>query len=462
VTEFEVPILFLDTDIEENDPQDRDITWYLYGGDQEYRLKQEVVLGIAGMRILRALGHAHINRYHMNEGHASMLALDLLREFATITGVDLNDFAACKEQCLEPVRKLCVFTTHTPVAAGHDRFGYDLVEKVLGDFMPIETIKRLGGPDDMNMTLLALNLSHYVNSVAKKHMDVSRHMFPGYHISFITNGVHSVTWTSDPFAELFDKYVAGWRFDSFELRHVLNIPKHEIWQAHLRVKELLIGFINTSQNAGFDKDVFTIGFARRATAYKRPGLLFHDIARLKAIGKRFRIQLVFAGKAHPMDTEGKELIKQVYDHLKELEGTIKAVYLPEYDIRLAKLLIPGVDLWLNTPERPQEASGTSGMKASHNGVPSLSVLDGWWIEGHNEGVTGWSIGQSTADDRPVVNDDDSDAMEIYTKLESTILPAFYNDQEGWQRIMRNCIALNASFFNTHRMVQQYALKAYLR
>jgi starch phosphorylase len=293
-------------------------------------------------------------------------------------------------------------------------------------------------------------------------MDVSRHMFPGYHISFITNGVHSVTWTSPAMAAIFDKYLPGWRYDSFELRHALNIPKHEIWGAHQEMKQRLIDAINTTKGVKFDKDALTICFARRATAYKRTALILEDVARLKAIGQQFKMQLIFAGKAHPLDTQGKDLIKTVHERIKQLDGTVQAIYLEEYSLPLAQLLVAGVDVWLNTPARPMEASGTSGMKAAHNGVPSLSVLDGWWIEGHNEGVTGWSIGTSTADDRPVVNNDAADAKEIYDKLEHVILPLYYNDRAGWQRLMRNCIALNASFFNTHRMVQQYALKAYLR
>ena len=461
VTGYEVPVLLLDTNLQENSEEDRKITWYLYGGDQRYRLLQEAVLGIAGVRMLKALGYTDITRYHMNEGHASLLAVELLNEHSVIAACRLTD-QECEHGSIDAARKLCVFTTHTPVAAGHDKFPYDLVKSVLADFVPLTLLKKLGGSDALNMTLLALNLSHYVNSVARKHQDVSQHLFPGYHFSFITNGVHSVTWTSPQIAALYDKYLPGWRFDSFELRHALNIPKHELWEAHTQAKSVLIDHINQQYNAGFDKEAFTIGFARRATAYKRADLIFYDIDRLKEIGRSRKIQIIFGGKAHPKDTQGKELIKKIRWHTGEVADMIKVIYLPNYDFNLAKVLIPGVDLWLNTPARPQEASGTSGMKAAHNGVPSFSVLDGWWIEGHNEGVTGWSIGPLPTEENETENDNEEDAKELYEKLEKVILPMFYDENEKYRQVMRNTIAFNASFFNTHRMVQQYGIKAYLR
>jgi starch phosphorylase len=462
ITGFQIPILLLDTDVPENNEQDRSITASLYGGDQRYRLMQEAVLGIGGVRMLKALGYTGIARYHMNEGHAALLALELLKEHAATANCSLDDFEHCKETSIAVVRKFCVFTTHTPVAAGHDKFPYDLVREIIGDFVPLSTIQKLGGQESLNMTLLALNLSHYVNSVARKHQDVSQHLFPGYHFSFITNGVHSATWTCPEIAKVYDHYLPGWHFDSFELRHAINIPKHELWEAHLKAKQRLIDHINKEFNAGFELDAFTIGFARRATAYKRADLIFYDIKRLREIGKKRKLQIVFGGKAHPRDTQGKELIKKIRWHAGELADSVKVIYLPNYDFNLAKILIPGVDLWLNTPARPQEASGTSGMKAAHNGVPSFSVMDGWWIEGHNEGVTGWSIGPMPTEQNENSNDDGSDAEELYDKLEHIILPLFYDRNEDYRFVMRNSIAFNASFFNTHRMVQQYALKAYLR
>lgn len=461
VNGFKVPIIFLDTNQPENSEFDRGLTGQLYGGDRFYRLCQEVVLGVGGVRMLRALGYTGLNRYHMNEGHAAFLALELFKEHALMSGTPLNDFEACKAISLDWVRKRCVFTTHTPVAAGHDKFPYDMVGDVLRTFLPVDIIQRLGGQDALNMTLLALNLSHYVNSVAKKHMDVSQHLFPGYHFSSITNGVHSVTWTAPEIQEIFDKHIPGWRQDSFELRHALAIPKHEIWDAHQKVKERLIAYVNMKHNAGFDPNVFTIGFARRATAYKRAHLLFHDIQRLRKLGGEHKIQIIFGGKAHPNDGSGKELIQKLFWNMGEVRDVIKVVYLEDYNMEIAKMLVPGVDIWLNTPARPQEASGTSGMKAAHNGVPQFSILDGWWIEGHLEGVTGWRLGPIPTEQNEFSNNDDDDARELYEKLEHIILPLYYENNTEWRKVMRNTIAFNGSYFNTHRMVQQYVLNAYL-
>jgi len=449
ITGCPLPVIFLDTNLKENNEFDRGLTSNLYGGDEKYRLAQEIVLGIGGVRMLRKLGFTEIKKYHMNEGHASLLVLELLRERKR-DGEAAWDF--------EGVRESCVFTTHTPVSAGHDRFSYNLVKNVLGEFMPLEIIKMLGGDDSLNMTLLALNLSHYVNGVAKRHGEVSRGMFPGYSIDSITNGVHSYTWTSDSFRRLYDKYIPGWAVDSFSLRYVLGIPKQEIWDAHLQAKRLLIDYVNKETNVGMDYDTLTIGFARRATPYKRMDLIFSDIERLKRISRDAgKIQFVFAGKAHPKDWPGKELIKKIVAISRQVQDVIKIVYMVNYGMEIAKMLTSGVDLWLNTPQRPMEASGTSGMKAVHNGIPNLSVLDGWWIEGHVEGITGWSIGTKSVE----LESDDQEAQEIYDKLENIILPLYYKERERWLDIMQHSIAFNASFFNTQRMVQQYVLNAYL-
>ncbi len=450
ITGHTVPIIFLDTDLKENSEYDRGLNDYLYGGDQWYRLLQEIILGIGGVRMLHSLGYTGIRKYHMNEGHASLLTLELLIERKRKQG-PLWDF--------EAVRELCVFTTHTPVPAGHDQFPYDLVKRALGDFLPFDILNMLAGGDRLNMTLLALNLSKYINGVAKKHGEVSQSMFPGYHIESITNGVHSYTWTCDSFRELYDKYIPGWANDPFSLRYVLSIPKIEIWAAHSEAKKKLIDYLNSQPNGGFDYGALTIGFARRAATYKRADLIFSDIDRLIHISKNIgKIQFVFAGKAHPQDWPGKELIKRLFSYINQSKGNIKIVYLENYDIELAKMLVSGVDLWLNTPQRPNEASGTSGMKAAHNGVPSLSVLDGWWLEGHIEGITGWSIGPKAAD---VSSDTKNDAQELYEKLEKIIVPMLYNDRDRWIDIMQHSIAINAAFFNTHRMVQQYVLNSYL-
>jgi len=449
VSGYSVPVIFLDTDIQENNVSDRSLTHYLYGQDQKYRLSQEIILGIGGLRMLKELGYIHISRYHMNEGHSSLLTLELL-----------NERKKKKEPIwdIDGVRRMCVFTTHTPVPAGMDQFSYDLVSNVLGEFVPLDFLKEIGGKDKLNMTLLALNLSHYENGVAKEHGKVSREMFPGYHIDSITNGVHSATWVCDSFKNLYDKYIPGWKNESFSLRYALHIPQDEIWNAHQQAKIKLIDYVNKESNTGMDIQTLTIGFARRATAYKRADLIFFDVARIVNISKNVgKIQFIFAGKAHPQDWPGKDLIKKIVNLSHQLKNEIKIVYLQNYDIELAKTLVSGVDLWLNTPRKPLEASGTSGMKAAHNGIPSLSILDGWWIEGCIEGLTGWAIGQA----HEAQSSDKDNADSLYDKLEHTVVPMFYRNQENWVNIMRHTIAINGSFFNTHRMVLQYALNAYL-
>jgi starch phosphorylase len=448
-----VPVFFLDTDLNENDPSDREITHFLYGGDRAYRLKQEMILGIGGVRMLNRLGF-RIKKYHMNEGHASLLAVELLREFK-------KDIEEVWDERLvwdiEKVKDLCVFTTHTPVEAGHDKFPYELVSRILGDYVPLYLLQDLGGKDHLNMTLLALNLSKYVNGVAKKHGEVSQNMFPGYEIHAITNGVHSFTWTCDSFKRLYDKYLPGWANEPELFVRVGRIPDEEIWEAHMEAKRQLLDFVKTRTGVEMSPDIFTIGFARRATAYKRADLLFSDIERLERIGKG-RIQIIYAGKAHPRDEAGKFLIERIFVIKERLKDSIKIVYLENYNIEIASKLVSGVDVWLNTPLRPLEASGTSGMKATHNGVPNFSVLDGWWIEGHIEGFTGWAIGPSP----DVPADPSKDADDLYNKLEKVILPIYYNDRHTWIRIMQNAIGKNAYYFNSHRMMRRYVTEAYIR
>jgi starch phosphorylase len=438
-----IPVLFLDSNLEENNEWDRNLTKFLYGGDKKYRLGQEIILGVGGVRILKELGYDNINRYHMNEGHAALGPLELLRELKDI----------------EMVREHCVFTTHTPVAAGHDQFEINMAKHMIGDILTEEIIPEITFENRLNMTKLALYLTHYVNGVAKKHGEISRLMFPGYSIDSITNGIHSQTWVSKPFQKLYDKHIPGWRSDPYILRSAFSINKDEIWKTHQKVKKNLIDFVNLRCNVGMNYDDFTIGFARRATAYKRPDLLISDINRLHHIAeKNGSIQIVFAGKAHPKDTKGKETIKKLYNSMKSVHGNIKIAFIPNYDMTLGKLITSGVDLWLNTPRRPFEASGTSGMKSAHNGVPQFGTLDGWWLEGCIENITGWSIGPEKTDDQQ--SDDEIDTHDLYDKLEKLILPKFYKDKENWIRTMRSCIAVNASFFNTNRMVQQYVLNAY--
>ena len=454
--DFSVPVYFLDADLAENSEWDRTLTHYLYGGDQHYRLCQEVILGIGGVRLLRAMGLQEIERFHMNEGHSSLLALELLDEEAQHGGRQ-----SFTHGDVQAVRNKCIFTTHTPVPAGQDSFPKDLANHVLSrpEVEEIRDVFYCG--DRLDMTFLALNLSHYVNGVAKKHGEISRLLFAGYAIDAITNGVHGANWATESFSELYDRYVAGWRQDNWSLRYALSIPKQEIWQAHMASKKALLHYVNLENNAGMDADIFTIGFGRRAATYKRTDLLFSDIERLSAIAsRRGGLQIVYAGKAHPQDEAGKEQIQKVFRARERLRDKIKIAYLQNYSMAIGRIMTAGVDIWLNTPLPPMEASGTSGMKAAVNGVPSLSVLDGWWIEGCIEGVTGWSIGPKDGA-AGAAADHSHDAASLYDKLEQIVMPLFYYNREDFLEVMRHAIALNGSFFNTHRMLQQYVLKAYL-
>jgi starch phosphorylase len=452
-----VPVYLLDTDVNENQPWDRTLTDVLYGGDDRYRLSQEMVLGVGGFRLLRALGYDEIRRFHMNEGHAALLVLALGEEELA----SQNQAGPISNEILEAIREQCVFTTHTPVPAGHDKFPEALARNVLGDRW-WNTLKACGVETTLNLTQLALRGSRYINGVAMKHGEVSHSMFPGYPIHSITNGVHSVTWTAPSFQKLFDTHLPDWRNDQLSLRYAVGIPTAEIWAAHVEAKRTLVEHVNRESNAGFDRDVLTIGFARRFAAYKRAGLIFQDLDRLKSIVRTTGpIQIVFAGKAHPRDREGKDLIAHIHEMRDVLQGVITVSYLTNYDMEVAKMLCAGVDVWLNTPLPPMEASGTSGMKAAVNGVPSLSVLDGWWIEGHLEDVTGWSIGDRVeACLEPQPGMDACHATELYRKLEEKVLPCFYKEHERFIEIMRHAIALNGAFFNTQRMVAQYLHDAY--
>jgi starch phosphorylase len=457
LTKGYIPIFFLDTDVEENTPEDRDITAHLYGGDIGYRLKQEIVLGIGGVRMLHELGF-EIKKYHMNEGHSSLLTLELLNRFKRPIE-DVWDEKLVWD--VDRVKNLCVFTTHTPVEAGHDRFPYDLVAKIMGEPLPLNVLQQLGGKDLLNMTRLGLNLCEFINGVAKKHTEVSRNMFPGYEISAITNGVHSFTWTCDSFKRLYDKYLPGWANEPELFVRVGRIPDNEIWDAHIEAKKVLFEYVRARTDIRLDPDILTIGFARRATAYKRADLIFSDVDRLIKIGKG-KLQLVFAGKAHPRDDTGKKLIERIFSIKNQMQDSIRLAYLKNYDMDIALKLVSGVDVWLNTPMRPREASGTSGMKATHNGVMNFSVLDGWWIEGHIEGYTGWSIGPSPTETLLVENIDTSDADDLYLKLEKTLIPLYYGDRYLWVRMMQNAIGKNAYYFNCHRMMRRYVTEAYIR
>ena len=445
----------LDTDVHENQPWDRTLTDVLYGGDDHYRLCQEVVLGIGGLRLLRALGYQDILRFHMNEGHAALLVLALVEEKLAVQGqaasrpsISLKPFE--RSVCLRPIRQCRPATINFPRTS---RGGCGRASVCQTDDCASTAV---------NLTQLALWGARYINGVAMKHGEVSHSMFPNYPIHSITNGVHAGPWTAPSFQKLFDTHLPDWRRDQLSLRYAVGIPTADIWAAHVEAKRTLVEHVNRESNAGFDREVLTLGFARRFAAYKRAGLIFQDLDRLKqmvrAVGP---IQIVFAGKAHPRDREGKDLIAHIHAMRDALQGVIPVSYLPNYDMEVAKRLCAGVDVWLNTPLPPMEASGTSGMKAAMNGVPSLSVLDGWWIEGHLEGVTGWSIGERVeACLEPQPGREACHAAELYRKLEETVLPCFYKDRERFIEIMRHVIALNGAFFNTQRMVAQYLHNAY--
>jgi starch phosphorylase len=440
-----VPILFLDTDIEGNAPEDRRITDSLYGGDKTYRLKQEIVLGIAGTRLLKKLPFK-IRKYHMNEGHSSLLTLELLKE----NGMDS-----------EKVRNLCVFTTHSPVEAAFDQFSYDLVQQVLGNEYLRADMEQYAGTENLNMAFLALNLSKYINGVSLAHVDFSRKLFPGRYIRAVTNGVHSFTWTNVHFRQLFDKFIPGWTNEPILLAKASEIPNREVWDAHTKAKANLLTYVEKANGVTLDPQALTIGFARRATGYKRTTLIFSDLHRLIDINRKEKIQMIFAGKAHPKDTDGKLLIKQIHEYANKLKEQISIVYLENYNMDIGAKLTSGVDVWLNTPLPPFEASGTSGMKAAHNGVVNFSVLDGWWMEGCIEGVTGWAIGPHPSELLVESERRELELQDLYSKLEYLIIPTFYTQKDAWITLMKNSIAKIAYYFQTQWVVRRYITEAYL-
>ena len=448
----EIPILLLDTDFEQNGKDDRTLTHFLYAGDEAYRLKQEIVLGIGGLRMLRALGF-EIHTYHLNEGHAAFLTLELLNRYR-IPQEEREPGTPPYDTTL--VHERCVFTTHTPVEAGHDQFSYELFERVMPDFVIASELKRLAGPDKLNMTRLAFNLSGYINGVARRHAETTEHQFPGYHIHAITNGIHVGTWAHESFAKLFDERLPRWLHEPETLVRALQLDENEIWQCHRAAKADLFGLIENSTGVSFDPAVLTVGFARRMTGYKRPLLLFSDLDWLTALAARHPFQIVMAGKAHPQDDEGKRTIERLHQIAHELEGKVQCVFLPGYEMGLAKTLIAGSDIWLNTPLAPMEASGTSGMKAALNGVLNLSILDGWWVEACIDGVNGWAISTGAE-----ASTDGVDAALLYEKLGSTVLPLYYGQTERWRWMMKHAIGTIAYYFNSQRMMRRYATEAYL-
>jgi starch phosphorylase len=444
-----VPIYLLDTDVDANAGPDRGLTDHLYGGDTNYRLQQEIVLGLGGVRMANALG-LDLSVYHMNEGHAALLTLALLE--SQMAGGPLR---LPSESDVNQVRQKCVFTTHTPVPAGHDRFSTEQAIRILGaERTALLETQRVFQDGLLNMTLLALRFSRYTNGVAMQHGKVSRAMFPEFAIDSITNGVHAPTWISVPVQQMLDNHIPSWRRDNLYVRNAIDLPEQEILTAHRRAKEALLTEVATRTGLVLNPNVLTLGFARRAATYKRASLLFSDPERLLKIASQSGgLQILYAGKAHPADEPGKALIRSVIETARKLSNDmLRVVYLENYAWDLGALLTAGVDVWVNTPRRPYEASGTSGMKAALNGVPSLSILDGWWIEGCIEGVTGWAIEDG-------VNDAE-EAASLYAKLENSVVPLYRSEPEKWARLMRTTLAFNGSYFNTNRMVKQYIRNAY--
>ena len=488
-----MPVYLLDTDLEENRPDDRQLLNKLYAGGQALRVRQEWILGIGGVRVLRALGIAP-GVWHANEGHAAFMHVERIRELRA-TGVSLQEAVAT-------VRKTSVFTTHTPVPAGHDKFPVELLESVTGPAWTDLGITReeflgLGllpedAPHTYHMTAVAIRASTHINGVSRRHGAVSRqlwhHMWPGrpmdaVPIGHVTNGVHLQTWMASPVMKLLDEHLgAGWleRIDDPALwDKVLTLDHAKFWDAHFRLKNVLGSMIREEARRRFsaqlkeasqvvgagtllDPNVLTIGFARRFATYKRANLLFSNLERMRRLctNSKRPVQFIFAGKAHPEDKPGKEVLQNVYAFTRDPAFQGRVAFLEDYDMHLAHLLVQGVDLWLNMPRVPLEASGTSGMKAGLNGVPQLSTLDGWWQEGY-DGLAGWAVPPVPEGEDP----DAHDADKVYRLIEEQIAPLYYTRDSrgvpvGWVERMRHAVRLSGSTFTSQRMVANYVQAYY--
>lgn len=432
---FCVPVYFLDTDLPGNSPDSRKLSGSLYGGNEEYRLKQEIILGRGAIKMLEAIGHKKIEKFHLNEGHGALAAVELF----------LKSNRTNEKEKVKEVRAKCVFTTHTPIPKAQDIFSLPYLLGFQPDFPG--HLRGLVINNEINLTITGLYFSSFVNAVSKAHHKTSHRLYKGYNLKWITNGVDSSFWTAPEFKTLFDQHIPGWRADNSLLEKASRIAPIEVWEAHQKAKQRLIEYINKEKGTRFDNDTFTIAFARRFAVYKRPEFLFDNLGRLLEINKTRKIQLVYTGKAHPGDMEGRELVKKISLYAKGLNPDVRLVFLENYDLDKARLLVAGVDLWLNNPLPPNEASGTSGMKAGHNGIPQASILDGWWIEGYRKGKTGWAIKERGG-------------CDIYSLLEQEILPLYYEHPEKWRRLMVSTISGTASRFNTQRALKEYIRKAY--
>lgn len=491
-----VTLYLMDTDVDDNDPWDRELSARLYSGDSEMRIRQEIMLGIGGVRLLRKLG-IEPAAWHMNEGHSAFLLLENVREQVD-NGMSFDD-------AITAVRKKSVFTTHTPVPAGHDAFSYHLVDQYFSNFREKLGISReqflnLGAHEEewgtaFNMTVLALHLSGQINGVSKLHGEVSREMWQGVWpdvelkdvpISHVTNGVHVPTWIASDMDSLFCKFLGpNWQTrqdDPTIWAHLADIPAKEFWNVHMQLKFKLLYFLRSRARRSWisgkndptqvltggtllDPEALTIGFARRFATYKRATLLFHDVERLRSLLLDIHrpVQILFSGKAHPADDPGKALIQEIYNLAKHNRLGGRIAFVEDYDMHVGRYLTQGVDVWLNTPQRPREASGTSGMKASLNGAPNLSVLDGWWEEGYN-GANGWAINGAQFDSPEEQNENDANA--IYRLLEEEIVPLYYDRDHddiprGWVDVMREAIRSNAPQFSMRRMVKEYTTNLYI-
>ena len=469
-----VPLFLLDSNIPENSQEFRKITARLYGGDRLMRIRQEILLGIDDIKLLDKL-NINYRACHMNEGHAAFLGLARIANLVNKKNIDV-------ENARELLRKSTIFTTHTPVPAGNEVFGKDLIERHLKALepelgIPTKTIIKWGQPanpndesGDVSMTVLGLRLAEFCNGVSKLHGKVAREMwaflFPNLSvdevpISHITNGVHLDSWLSPEIKNLFDKYIsADWK-NSPQDKNVLNaisqIPNEEIKQIHKICKSKLL---NKLTNNLFDENALTIGFARRFATYKRATLIFKNIEKIKKIlnNSEKPVQLLIAGKAHPADDGGKKLIQNIIKLSETDDFNGKIIFIEDYDIAVARLLVQGVDVWLNTPERPREASGTSGMKAAANGVLNLSIPDGWWEEGFN-GKNGWNIGNGEDYETNEIRDE-NEAEFLYNTLEQKVIPCYYDNSNEWLNMMKEAIISTFDFFSSHRMVEEYNEKFY--
>ncbi len=479
-------VYLMDADNEQNMPWDRELTARLYGGDQEVRIQQEIVLGIGGVRVLRALGIDPFV-FHLNEGHCAFATLERIREQVE-AGLSFDE-------AKEAVRATTVFTTHTPVPAGHDVFSFHMVEKYFHSYWPRLGLSReqfleLGSHEGgFNMTALALRMCGRSNAVSALHGEVTRRMWqslwPGVEVErvpihHVTNGIHVPSWVGEAMYKVYRKYLGSdWieRHDDPVLwERIFDVPDEELWAAHLCLKRKMMSLIrerarqrrmenhlNAEQilcsGTFLDPDALIIGFARRFATYKRATLIFHDLERLKRLlHNRYRpVQIIFAGKAHPADEGGKLLIQKVYNVARDTEVGGRIAFVDDYDLQVAHYLVQGVDVWLNTPRRLYEASGTSGQKAAINGIPSLSVLDGWWAEGYN-GANGWAVCTTACTSEQ--EQDAADADALYRLLEEEVVPLFYQRDaddvpRGWVRVMKETIRTTAPVFCTRRMLKEY-------